>query len=312
MKPLFSQNRVPVLESLFRKPNDRDFEVAPPIAEQFNPVTAAIPEENYMFRPLESDLFRHDLDWHMRRDTCPLPLAADREGYQGDRHLAYWGSGLVQFLRVRGLYEKYAGPLRKGAAFFDLGCASGRILRHACLQPEEELEVIGCDISVRNVEWMRCFLPERIRIFQNTILPHLPLADNSVDVITAFSVFTHTDDLEFAWLMELARVLRPGGIACISFFSDNLWLTLGRDPNLQWLIDGFAEKCDKPYRRTRETFLQPMPQGRMAFWNDRLVYNTDLFHHRDYVRREWGRFFAVRDIVPYGIDVQDLAVLQKR
>ena len=54
---------------------------------------------------------------------------------------------------------------------------------------------------------MRLLGPTNLRIFQNTILPHLPIEDNSLSLVTAFSVFTHIDDLDLAWIAELRRIL---------------------------------------------------------------------------------------------------------
>ena len=39
-------------------------------------------------------------------------------------------------------------------------------------------------------------------VFQNHSIPTLPLPDASIDLITAFSVFTHMEGMETAWLME--------------------------------------------------------------------------------------------------------------
>ena len=44
-----------------------------------------------------------------------------------------------------------------------------------------------------------------------TKVPHLPFEDWSFQFIYCASVFTHIDDLADAWLLELRRILAPGG-----------------------------------------------------------------------------------------------------
>jgi methylase of polypeptide subunit release factors len=60
--------------------------------------------------------------------------------------------------------EKYGGPLKAGDTFYEMGCASGRVLRHFAVQ-HDDLNVWGSDINNRHIEWMRLNLPENINIF---------------------------------------------------------------------------------------------------------------------------------------------------
>lgn len=53
-----------------------------------------------------------------------------------------------------------------------------------------------------------------------TDLAHLPIEDDSVDIIMSRSVFEHLTEPESVY-RELARVLKPGG--CIIFLTANLW-----------------------------------------------------------------------------------------
>jgi len=46
--------------------------------------------------------------------------------------------------------------------------------------------------------------------------PRLPMADDTFDVVTSFSVIEHIDDKQSA-LDEVLRVLKPGGVFCLTF-----------------------------------------------------------------------------------------------
>ena len=141
---------------------------------------------------------------------------------QRRRVLARWTARLPQGEDGRRAARGAGGP-RPAPRLLDFGCASGRVLRHVACQ-QDRAEPWGCDIARNNVEWISTHLPRSIRVFQNTIFPHLPVEDRFFDVICAFSVFTHIDDFEDLWLLELRRVLRPGGIAFLTIHSERSWL----------------------------------------------------------------------------------------
>ena len=61
---------------------------------------------------------------------------------------------------------------------------------------------------------------------QNHALPHLPIEDGSTALVYGFSVFTHIDEFETAWLAEIRRILRPGGVAYLTINSDDTWKSL--------------------------------------------------------------------------------------
>lgn len=102
-------------------------------------------------------------------------------------------------------------PLR----VLDFGCAACPMLRTlAMLRPNWELW--GCDIDPVAIDWARRHLSPALRLFTNTTAPHLPLPDSVFDLIYAGSVFTHIEHLADAWLLELARVLRPGALLYVT------------------------------------------------------------------------------------------------
>ena len=165
---------------------------------------------------------QHPLPAYADLDPYPIPVTEDREGYYGDFHYDWWLSGLYDYLAVKQTLTRFGGSLKPGDAVFESGCASGRVLRHFACQAKD-IDIWGADINLRHVEWIQNYLPQHIRIFQNTALPHLPIDDKSISLVMAFSVFTHIDELELAWLAELRRVLKPGGFAYLTIHSEHTW-----------------------------------------------------------------------------------------
>jgi SAM-dependent methyltransferase len=248
-------------------------------------------------------------------DRIPLPTEADREGYFSGRPLAYWLSGLADRLLVEGVAAERGRPLAPGQRLLDLGCASGRAHRHyADLAPGVEL--LGADIGSHHVAWARLHLPVAT-VALTTSVPALPLADASVDVVTAFSVLTHVDAFEEALLLELARVLRPGGFALVTFHPVRVWDDLRASGHfLRELILGARHRLDPPGTEpvTAETLAGPCPGGRVVFTNvERPVYNANVLHAEAWVRARWGRILEVERVIPraHG-DHQDAAILARR
>lgn len=244
------------------------------------------------------------------RDSYPLPSAADREGYHGERHYEHWLSGLRDYGLIGARLSQHGAALSAGAAVLDFGCASGRVLRHF-LSQSDGLQLWGCDINQRNVEWVRRFLAPSIRVFQNSVLPTLPLEDRSFDLIYAFSVFTHVDELELAWLLELRRLLKRGGVAYLSIHSDHTWSIMNPKLPIYRAILDLREALPE-LNLGEEMFARPLPSERFVIAAPTgLVYNVNTFHSTDYVRSTWGRFFKILDIYRQGSGYQDVVVLRK-
>lgn len=247
---------------------------------------------------------------HLERDPCVLPTTEERKGYRGPHHHAYWLKGLQDFLKVREAVELHGNGWESVRAILDLGCSSGRVLRHyACQNPG--LEVWGADIDAGNVEWVRRHLHSRIVVFQDSMIPHLPMADASVDVVSAFSVFTHIDLFEMAWLLELRRILRPGGISYVSVHTERTWRRIAdRAETLRMMQE--CQAATPQHRITRGLFLAPMPADRIVFRRPQATLPCNTFQTERRLRNTWGRAFEIRGIYEAALgDFQDVVLLRR-
>lgn len=96
------------------------------------------------------------------------------------------------------------------SAALDFGCSSARVIRvlHAAYP---EIEWHGCDPNERAIAWARENLPG-IDFFVNGDHPPLHLADASLDLIYAISIWSHfAPELGLRWFDEMRRLIRPGG-----------------------------------------------------------------------------------------------------
>jgi SAM-dependent methyltransferase len=96
------------------------------------------------------------------------------------------------------------------ATALDFGCSSGRVVRVlAAAYPE--LEWYGCDPNEPAIAWGRKHMPG-VNLFVNDDAPPLELADASLDLVCAISIWSHfAPALGLRWFEEMHRLIRPGG-----------------------------------------------------------------------------------------------------
>lgn len=113
-------------------------------------------------------------------------------------------------------------PLETGDIVLDLGCGEGRHVIAAYL--EADITAIGVDLNVQDVRIARDkFEPFRRdddnpdRSFGLSVANalKLPFADNTFDKVICSEVLEHIPDYRAA-LVEIERVLKPGGLFCAS------------------------------------------------------------------------------------------------
>ena len=130
------------------------------------------------------------------------------ESYRMDQEL-YVTDGQATARWVLERLSQYA-PLER-ARLLDWGCGPARVLRHLpALLPEARCA--GSDYNRATIDWCRGHIPG-IEFRVNGVLPPLDFADGAFDAAYALSVLTHlSEEAHGAWLEELRRVLRSGGL----------------------------------------------------------------------------------------------------
>ncbi len=141
----------------------------------------------------------------------PVPPARLRVKVSWTADLAFFlDSGRGQARFIRELASRHGAPPDEMGAILDFGCGCGRLARW--WSDLEGVEMHGSDHDPELVEWCSRNLPF-LRAAVNDLAPPLGYRDESFDLVYALSVFTHlSEDLQRAWLAELVRTLRPGGL----------------------------------------------------------------------------------------------------
>jgi len=166
-----------------------------------------------------------------------------------------------------------------GKRALDFGCGAGRVLRHF-LAEAQEAELWGCDIDGRSIEWMQENLCPPLHLIHSGEWPPLALADGSLDLIYAMSVYTHLTDNWSAWMVEHHRLLAPGGLLLASFMGPAC---------SSWF--GVAHEWD----HARQGTMTVHPD---ADWDHG---GPGVLHAEWWIQRHWGRAFEILNLVPDGL-----------
>ncbi len=150
----------------------------------------------------------------------------------------------------------------------------GRTLRHFEVEAQAADAFLGCDIDAESIQWAQDNLCPPFEVFCNEAEPPLPLDASSLDLVYAFSVFTHLADTWAQWLLELHRVLRPGGTLIATFLGPGGHAQLGR-----------------PWDEDRIGMLVTIPNETFVDSSGPVIYHSEWW-----LREYWGRVF---DIVEY-------------
>ncbi|MDG1872660.1 MAG: class I SAM-dependent methyltransferase [Mariniblastus sp.] len=284
-KAAWSKFRMPTWEDDISLNHDSlaPFENSPPPTEipveKFK-TADVLPEELLEGRPLSE---------FIQRDTYPIPALDDREGYNRNHDARFFITGLADYLKIRAAAKKYDVDLQ---SYFDFGCASGRVLRHFCAQSEIP-HLWGSDINGRHIRWLNDYLPQRLKVIHNNCVPQIPIADHSIDVVSAFSVFTHIDTFETAWLAELYRVLKPGGLCYLTVHNDDTWKLLQNAGEENGLLKRFCQ-VDPTFE---EQLKKDIPVERKCYrYTDVGPYRALVVHSNEYLQKTWGRYFDILEI----------------
>ena len=191
---------------------------------------------------------------------------------------------------IRRVFEASRAANQRYPRWLDYGCGSGRLSRHLAALSEIE-ELWGVDVDGDAIAWCSAHLPGLYLAIPED--PPTGLPAGHFDVVCAVSVFTHLDEKrQFAWLAELHRALRPGGLLIAST----------HPPALTYMRPDLSEE-QRAFLSRRGFLFAP---GHGAFNDD------GTFHTRQYLMETWGRLFGLLRYEDYGLNgYQDLSVWMK-
>ncbi len=108
----------------------------------------------------------------------------------------------------------------------DFGCGSGVMLPFLASLSQE---VVALDIDLRPIQMVQTHIafPKNVKIHDANMVSLNSFISGSFDVIVALDVLEHVDNLNLA-LVDLCRLLKPGGKIIISGPTENIFYRVGR------------------------------------------------------------------------------------
>jgi SAM-dependent methyltransferase len=189
---------------------------------------------------------------------------------------------------VRALPEDFRWD---GIRCLDFGSGVGRSLRHFEAEARRG-EFWGCDIDGPSIRWSVQNLSPPFRFFQIGEVPTIPLESDSLDLVYAVSVLSHIHTTWHQWLMEIRRILKPGGTFFVSF--------LGPMPMMDMICE--------PYWTRGDDFGMYV-KGPHQNWNDG---GPMIFVSPDWLKAFWGSIFDIDYIAMDGLmGYQSFSVMRK-
>jgi len=193
--------------------------------EVLEPAVEKDPQKIY--QDLDSKFVPQDQQYIKRtKNLRLLPLEPFRRG--GKYSYGEWSHvvGIFQTLMFMTLDKK------EGNKVLDIGCGTGILGIAAEPFLGGDGHLVGIDVLKEDIEFCREQYPQDKYTFQhldvhNTVYTpdqesknlKWDQPDNSFDLVTALSVWTHmNEETAFFYFKEVARVLKPGGKAIITFF----------------------------------------------------------------------------------------------
>jgi SAM-dependent methyltransferase len=230
----------------------------------------------------------------------PLPPQELWAGYGSSTDI-YLSSGKIDVRIMREVAARGGQALEEAGRVLELGCSAGRLIRWLH-DLAGRCEVWGVDITAGDIHWCRQFLSPPFHFAVTTSQPHLPFEDRYFGFVYAGSVFTHLDDLAYAWFQELRRVVRPGGRLYVTIHDRNTVQLLKQQPWMplsRYLASRpeYAALCDGDF-------------GVLALkgddWNRTLV-----FHDIEYLCRLLQPFFRTLSVNPGAYGYQTALLLER-
>ncbi len=244
------------------------------------------------------------------QNRSPMPPQALRERVSGSSEESWFDkSGALTVGEWARALASQGLTFHDCQTIIDFGCGCGRALRHLQQQIRPSQKLIGLDPDGEAIAWVARSLPGVTAYTLDELPPSRSVDTASANLILSHSVFTHLpEDVQFAWLSELARMLTPGGLLITSVHGAKVVNEYAKS-----LIDLDMADASSHFARMMNEKGFHHVLGKNAFEAALPSYYGAAFHDISYVQEHWSQDFEIRAWFPtFGLKHQDVLVLCRR
>jgi SAM-dependent methyltransferase len=210
------------------------------------------------------------------------------------------GEGFNFYSEIKRYAANLGRPLTRDSQILDFGCGWGRMTRFFLkdLVPDN---LYGIDVNSEMIDI--CLNTVRQGNYSvGTPEPPTKFANNSFDVIYAYSVFSHLSEfVHIKWVEELSRILKPGGILIVTTqarqFIELCRSLRGQNHEFDWykalansFLDTEAAFADYDNGKFLYSATGGGPALPASFYGEAVI-------SPGYVKREWTKYLTFCDFV---------------
>jgi len=163
--------------------------------------------------------------------------------------------------------------LRPGMSLVDVGCGSGRLAQTLA---GSGIQYLGTDVVQALLDFAKTKCPQNFAFRLHKALS-VPVATHSVDMICAFSVFTHLPhDESYLYMADMFRALKAGGRLVFSFLEFRM--------KSHWPI--FVQTAEAKRSGHQLQLNQFIEREAIVVWAEALSYQAPVFIPGD--QAPWG------------------------
>jgi SAM-dependent methyltransferase len=223
------------------------------------------------------------------------------------------------YRRTKKYCALFGRPIANGTTILDFGCGWGRIIRFFFKDTGCD-NLFGADVDPKMID----FCSEEMHCGRySAVNPEPPsqFPDASIDVVYAYSVFSHLAESTAAnWISEFSRILKP----------DGLLIATTRDKSFLDACEALrAKKHGSPHQQTMSRIFSPASKYKEDYDEGKFVYAAtggggvrdesyygEALIPKQYIEQQFANYLSPREFVsagrpPFALP-QALFVMQKR
>jgi SAM-dependent methyltransferase len=205
--------------------------------------------------------------------------------------------------------------------FLDFGCGTGR-LSYIFMKDFPPENILGVDVIPEFIDICKKIFGNIGNFFVIPQRPPTSIPDKSIDIIVAYSVFSHLSIFQnLRWMREFTRILRDGGLIFFTTYGKGFLNYLYKTDDSKIISSGHKKKKQLYYSISEDFlnfFSEILDKGEMLYFpsggQDYHPFDYGVaFLSKGFLERFWGECFELQCFIDdYNLLEQAFVCLKKK